>query len=227
MKNKGISAGIGIAIIVIIAVGGLGAYLMLSGGGGGAGGGGEEGGEGGGGGTGTTTTSATVKLHDAESIDLSTWENNISITGVNVSVTGTVTVNAFSATNITVKLHNKDSGQWVTIVEDKNISDLTVVNELTKEISSGTYDKVSVYIGMIDIDIEWTDIEITGTVDLSQYDGSGTHSIDNITLENGKVNKTYTIEQEFVIPLSAEVSVASRENPSFRRRHWRTIRFVR
>lgn len=43
MKNKGISAGIVIAVILIITVGGLGTYLLLSGGGGGAGGESSEG----------------------------------------------------------------------------------------------------------------------------------------------------------------------------------------
>lgn len=162
---------------------------------------------------------ATVKLHDAYTINIAEWHEKYApdIPGVDISISGTVTVNSFSATNVTVKLHNKDTGEWITIVEGQTITDMTVVNDLVKEITSGTYDKVSVYIGTITIDITQSDIVVTGTVDPTKFGapaGTPTISISE-TIPGQKFSQLVTINQEFVISLTPEVEVTAGENQVF------------
>ena len=136
------------------------------------------------------------------------------IPGVTISAWGTVTVNSFSATNITVKLHHKDNDEWITIIENQTITDLTIANDLVEEISSGTYDKVSVYIGTVSVGVSWSDIVISYTIDLSPYGGVGTFS-ENYTQPAGSFNQSITINQEFVIDLEPDVIVDAGENQVF------------
>lgn len=209
MKNKGIATSV-IVIVVVVAATAAGGYMVMSGDGdnplttdeneGGTGGGGET----------EVSPNATVKLHDATTIDLSKQAENYiqsDMSGVDINVSGTVTVNSFSATNVELKLHNQDSDNWTTIVNEENITDLTTVNEFSKEISSGTYDKVSVYIGTITVDIQWTEIKINGS-------GFGTENI-VYTVPSDNFYESATIKEEFTINLSTGVSVTSGENKTF------------
>lgn len=202
MKQKGIAtAAIAVVVIVVIAVAGVGAFLVL---------------RGRGPGVGTRNATATVRLHDAETIDIAEWAEDYmpDMPGVSITVSGTVTVNSFSATNVTVKLHNKDTGEWITIIENQTITDLIVGDNFVEEISSGTYDKVSIYIGTITVSVEWTDIVISYTVDLSQYGFSGTFS-GEYNQPAGSFSQSVTINQEFVINLEPEVTVDVGKNQVF------------
>ena len=107
-----------IVFVVVLALAGAGAYLLFIK-------------------PAAKEVSVTVRLHDAETIDLSQLAQEYMPElpfGISVSVSGTVTINSFSATNVTVRLHNKDTGEWATIVENQIVTDLTV-----ETISSRTF----------------------------------------------------------------------------------------
>jgi len=212
MKDRGIGTAI-IVIVIVAAAAAAGGFMVMS----------EDGGvdEVGTGTTdeneGTMSTNATVRLHDAETIDLSKEAENYmpsSMSGVDINVSGTVTVNNFSATNVTVKLHNQDSDQWTTLVNEDEITDLTKVNEYEKEISPGTYDKISWYIDNITVDIQWTEIDINATVDFSEFGGSGTEEF-NQSIDNGKIEQSVAIKKEFTENFSKGISITSEENQIF------------
>ncbi len=155
----------------------------------------------------TVSANATVMLHDATTIDLSKRAENYlpdSVSTFDINVEGTVTVNTFSATNVTLKLHNQGSDNWITIVNEEDITDLTTVNEFTKEIYSGTYDKMSLYIDKITVDIEWTQIKVT----------SETMDIDE-TVPSGEIDEEFTIGNEFTMNFSTGVVVSSGDNRVF------------
>lgn len=106
------------------------------------------------------TTLVTVRLHDTQEVDLSKVTMDdlppsmLAMFGItNFALSGTVTINSFSARDVTIKLYNKDYGQWITVVEGYTVTDLTTSNDFSKEIPVGTYEKVSVYFGTIDLDM--------------------------------------------------------------------------
>ena len=153
---------------------------------------------------------ATVRLHDAETINLSDYENRITPylpPGASVDISGTFTVNLFSATNVAVKLHNKTADEWITIVEGQTITDMTTANDFSAAISAGTYDKVSLYIGTITLDVSWTEITIKFTIPGAP---------DNIiTAPAGSYSGSDTLNQTFEIPFATEVVVAEGEHQVF------------
>ncbi len=163
--------------------------------------------------------SATVKLHDAEVIDLAVWTENFmpDIPGLTISISGTATVNSFSASNVTVKLHNKTTDQWITIVDGQTITDMTVANDLVKEISAGTYDKVSVYIGTITIDVTVSDIVVSGYVDPTYFGApAGTPTVNiGMTVPGDNYTGSFGINKEFVLNFLSEVEVTEGENQVF------------
>ena len=112
--------------------------------------------------------SVTVRLHDAQVIDLSQKEEEIASVVSKFGVTdfhisGTVTINSLSATDVTIKLLNKDTGEWITIIEGQTVTDLTTANDFTKDIPIGTYEKLSVHFGTLDLDMTHTEIGMSGT----------------------------------------------------------------
>ena len=213
MKQKGIAtAAIAVIVIVVIAVVGVGAFLVL---------------RGRGPGVGTRNATATVKLHDAETIDLAQVASDYmpDIPGVEITVSGTVTINSFSVTDVTVKLHNSTTGEWITIVEDLDITDMIQVNELENQVSSGTYDKVSVHVGTVSVDMSWTEIVINYTLDYTQMgipaeyvpymEAYGFPSTGSYTLPAGSFNTQVTLNQTFEISFTQDVEVTEGEDQVF------------
>lgn len=209
--QKGVTtAAIVVAVVVVIAVAGAGVFLLLRG---------REPSAGG-------KATATVKLHDAQTIDLATAVSEYlpDISGVDITVAGTVTINSFSVTDVTVKLHNSTSGEWVIIAENQTITDMTAINTLAGEISAGVYDKVSVHIGMITIDIAWTEIVINYTLDYTQlgvpeellpYIQTYLPSSGSYALSAGGFNGSVTLNQTFDITFTHAVDVTAGENQVF------------
>lgn len=208
MKQKGIAvAVIAVIVIVVVAVAGAGALLVLRGGGGAA-----------------RNATATVKLHDARVINIADWADQHlpDIPGLTITITGTVTINSFSATNVTVKLHNQNTDEWITIIEGQTITDLTTGENLTREISSGTYDKVSIYIGTVSANVDISDIVVTvvGTIDPTQYGapaGTPSINIDNTmtVMQAQNINQQFAVNKEFVLNLSPVILVTEGENQVF------------
>jgi len=194
MKQKGITAAVMAGILIIVVVAALVVTWPQ----------------------GTGHTSATLRLHDAQTIDMTDWAQRYmsEIAGATVTVEGTVTVNSFSATDVTLRLHNKSTGQWENIVENRDVTDMMVNNDMTKEITTGTYDEVSLYIGTVSLDISWTDILVGGTIDLSDYGYDETFDINYI--ENaGHFSDSVAVNQEFTLDLSPNVVATVGENQYF------------
>lgn len=193
LSQSGIStAQLAIVLVVVIVAAGASAVVLL-----------KRGGP-------AMNATATVRLHDAETINLSDYENRITPylpTGASIDISGTFTVNLFSATNVAVKLHNKTADEWITIVEGQTITDMTENNDFVAAISSGTYDKVSLYVGTITLDVSWTEIMINLTIPGAP---------DNIiTAPAGSYSGSVTLNEEFEIPLATEVVVTEGEHQVF------------
>ena len=151
----------------------------------------------------------TVRLHDAQVIDLSQHEEEIAslvsqygITDFHIS--GTVTISSLSATDVTIKLLNKDTGEWITIIEGQTVTDLTTANDFAKGIPTGTYEKLSVHFGTLNLDMTHTEIGISGayqgipfswTVSAGSFDYSGSIPV-NQTFE---VSFTVTITEDKIV----------------------------
>ena len=196
IEQKGIAAAaIAVIVVVVVAVAGAGAFIVLRGRGA------------------ARNATATVRLHDAYTVNLSDYENSITsalqsyIPGASIDVSGTFTVNSFSVTNVTVKLHNKTANEWITIVEGQTITDMTENNDFVATISSGTYDKVSLYVGTIALDVSWTEITFNLTIPGAP---------DNIiTAPAGSYSGSVTINQTVELTLATEVVVTDGENQVF------------
>lgn len=217
LRQTGISAAQGaiVLVVAILAAGAIAYTLTRPAGPGGT----------------TLNASATVKLHDTQTVDLGGWADNYmpKLPGVTVDVSGKVTVNKFEASNVTVKLHNKDTGEWVTIIENETINDLTRVNELHKEISSGVYDAVKICVGTITVGIEWTDIWVYHKVDLTRIENipdaalsflqehgiPTTHEDNRLVKPAGSISESIAINQCFTLHLLSEVAVNAGENQVF------------
>ena len=193
LSQSGIStAQLAVVLVVVIVVAGASAVMLLKLGGP------------------VRNAMATVRLHDAETINLSDYENSITRflpPGASIGISGTLTVNTFSATNITVKLHNKTTDEWITIVEDQTIADMTTANDFSAPISAGTYDKVSVYLGTIIADVSWTEI----TVNFINVPNAP----DTFTAPAGGFDNSFAINYEFVISFGTEVVVTEGEHKVF------------
>jgi len=194
LSQSGIStAQLAIVLAVVIAAAGASAVALL-----------ELGGP-------AMNATATVMLHDAETIDLSEYEDSITPylpAGASIDISGTFTVNLFSATNVAVKLHNRTADEWITIVEGHTVTDMTESNDFAADISSGTYDKVSLYVGTITLDVSWSEI----TINLANSLGAPE---DSVTAPAGSYSGSVTLDQEFEIPLATEVVVAEGEHQVF------------
>lgn len=144
----------------------------------------------------TGGATVTVTLHDAETIDLGQLAEEYlpDIPGVSLSISGVVTVNSFSVTDVTVKLYDENTDGWVTVANNQTVTDMIAGGEFTANIPAGTYNKVSVYIGAITADIEWTDISLTGTIE-----GFGPGQEYSFSIPSGDYNNTLSIDQEFII----------------------------
>lgn len=161
---------------------------------------------------------ATVRLHDAEIINISDHENRINdlvhsmvSPDASIDISGTLTINSFSATNVTVKLHNKTADEWITVVEGQNITDMTTANEFSTAISAGTYDKVLVYIGTVTLDVSGTEI----TVNFINFPEGMAPTPPTGTLPAGGYSGSVDINVEFEISFATEVVVAEGENQVF------------
>ena len=182
-----------IVLVVVIAAAGVSAVVLLNRGGP------------------AMNATATVRLHDAEVINLSDYENSITSylpPDASLDVSGTFTVNTFSVTNVTVRLHNKTAGEWITIVEGQTIADMTTSNDLVAAISSGTYDRVSLYMGTMILDVSWSEI----TLSFTNVPGTP----DNIfTLPPGSYSESVTINKTIELSFATEVVVIEGENKVF------------
>lgn len=217
IEQKGIAAAaIAVIVVVVIAVVSAGVFLVLRG---------REAGVGVTG-VGVRNATATVKLHDAQIIDIAQVASEYlpNIPGVSVTASGTITINSFSVTDVTVKLHNSTTGEWITVVENLDITDMTTINNLTEEIASGTYDKVSVHIGTITIDMSWTPLVFSYTIDYGQmqipqellpYIQAYLPSTGGYTVPAGSFNTSVTLNQTFEISFSSVIEVTEGENQVF------------
>ena len=194
LSQSGIStAHLAIALVVIIVAAGASAVLLLKLGGP------------------AMNATATVRLHDAEIIDLSDYENSITPylpPGASIDVSGTFTVNLFSVTDVTVKLHNKTADEWITIAEGQTVTDMTQSNVFSASISSGTYDKVSLHMGAMTLDVSWTEV----TFDPTNVPGVPD---DIITMPAGSYSGSVTISQTVELTLATEVVVTEGEHKVF------------
>jgi len=153
---------------------------------------------------------ATVRLHDAEIINLSDYENRITPylpAGASFDVSGMFTVNLFSVTNVAVKLHNKTADEWITIVEGQTITDMTESNDFSAPISSGTYDKVSLHMGAMTLDVSWTEVTINFTIPGAPEN--------TVTAPAGSYSGSATLSQTVEIPFATEVVVTEGEHQVF------------
>jgi len=154
---------------------------------------------------------ATVRLHDVEIIDLSDYENRITPylpAGASIDVSGTFTVNLFSVTDVTVKLHNRTADEWITIVEGQTVTDMAQSNDFSASISSGTYDKVSLHMGAMTLDVSWTEV----TFDPTNVPGVPD---DIIIMPAGSYSGSVTISQTVELTLATEVVVTEGEHKVF------------
>jgi len=153
---------------------------------------------------------ATVRLHDAEIIDLSDYENRITPylpAGASIDVSGMFTVNLFSVTDVTVKLHNKTADEWITIVEGQTITDMTESNDFSASISSGTYDKVSLHMGAMTLDVSWTEVTLSFTIPGAPEN--------TVTAPAGSYSGSATINQTVELSFATEVVVTEGEHKVF------------
>ena len=194
LSQSGIStAQLAIVLVVVIVAAGASAFVLLKLGGP------------------AMNATATVRLHDAETIDLSDYENRITPylpAGASFNVSGMFTVNLFSVTDVAVKLHNKTADEWITIVEGQTVTDMTESNDFSAAISSGTYDKVSLHMGTMTLDVSWTEV----TFNFTNIPGVP----DNIiTMPAGSYSGSVTPNQTVEIPLATEVVVTEGEHKVF------------
>lgn len=154
---------------------------------------------------------ATVRLHDATIVNLSDYENSIAAylpPGASIDVSGTFTINSFSVTNVTVRLHNKTASEWITVVEGWTIADMTQNNDLVAAISSGTYDKVSLFIGTITIDVSWSEITFNA-VNVPNVPDNG------VTVPIGSYSGSVAPNQALELSFATEVVVTEGANQIF------------
>ena len=154
---------------------------------------------------------ATVRVHDAETINLSDYENIIMSylpAGASMDVSGTFTMNSFSVTNVTVRLHNKTADEWITIVEGQTIADMTTSNDLVAAISSGTYDRVSLYMGTMILDVSWSEITLSFTNVPGIPDSS-------FTVHAGSYSDPVTVNKTIELSFATEVVVIEGEHKVF------------
>ena len=194
LNQSGIStAQMAIVLAVVIVAGGASAGVLL-----------KRGGP-------ARNATATVRLHDAETVNLSDYENRITPylpAGASINVSGTFTVNSFSVTNVTVKLHNKTADEWITVVEGQTIADMTQNNDLVVAISSGTYDKVSLYMGTMTLDVSWSEITFNAT-NIPNVPDNG------FTAPAGSYSGLVTSNQAFELSFATEVVVTEGTNQVF------------
>jgi len=154
---------------------------------------------------------ATVRLHDATTVNLSDYENRIAAylpPGASIDVSGTFTVNSFSVTDVTVRLHNKTANEWITVAEGQTIADMTQNNDLVAAISSGTYDKVSLSMGTMTLDVSWSEITFNVT-NIPNVPDNG------FTVPAGSYSGSVTSNQAFELSFATEVVVTAGANQVF------------